>query len=307
MVKKQSQLISMPISSFDSKPSPGDSFVMDFLNNQNVIIEDDEDTDESVFEYEDDEDNKTKEPKEVVFVLKGKIPGAPEDIEDDEPDDDLDKKEEIVEVQEEIDSWNWEKSCGLKKFLNWVKDMIDGVPAHSGSDTTGLERAIAYFERLNAEISRAMRKDFKREIDAAKAEEARSTIEDGIKRLVERLEKLRAKKFNKSKKKADNTNDNLVKTADTSFTGKMQVQVPYFISFLARTCVDSTVSSGKDMTETFVTLAKDYKLDDREKVQVIQLIKDMGFPIYMNRLKIKDGKLDMSDHEDNAFLAQYPA
>lgn len=240
---------------------------------------------------------------EITFNI-GAIPGAPDDVVL-EDEDDLPKvvEEVISEPEEPVDDWEWEKSHGVKTFLNWMQKMIDGIPKHSGKDTTGLERAIAYFERLNAEISRAMRKDFKREIDAAKAEEARGLIEDGLKRLRSRLDKLMDKKYKKSKKAGTNEYG-FVKNAETTMTGQMTVQVPYFISFVARTCIDSVVQGGKDMKDVFIKLAKEYKLDKREKVLVAQLIRDMGYPVTIDRLRITDGVLDMSDGEGE-FHKQY--
>ena len=45
-------------------------------------------------------------------------------------------------------------------------------------DSTGLEKAISYFEALDREITKAMRTDFKNEIDSAKAERAREQSDD---------------------------------------------------------------------------------------------------------------------------------
>jgi hypothetical protein len=115
------------------------------------------------------------------------------DIDDNISDIDSDTSSHTSEAsslfEEDIDDWNWEKG-GTAKFLDWLQTRFKSIPQHSGSDTTGIERAISYFERLNVEISRAMKKDYKREIDAAKAEEARAEIMKGLERLLDRLEKL---------------------------------------------------------------------------------------------------------------------
>jgi hypothetical protein len=230
--------------------------------------------------------------EEVIFTI-GLVPGAPDEVILGEPDDD--DEEEVQEVTlepEEIDEWNWEKSHGVKKFLHWLRDMIDGTPSHSGKDTTGIERALSYFKRLDTEVSKAMSKDFKREIDSAKAQEARDMIRDGLDKLSGRLEKL----LKKTKKRASETND-LIKEAETTTTGNIQIVVPYMISFVARTCIDASVQGGKDMKDTFEKLGKEYNLDKREKVQVIQLIKDMNYPLTIDRIRILDGVLDINDGE----------
>jgi hypothetical protein len=60
------------------------------------------------------------------------------------------------------------------------------------------------------------------------------------------------------------------------------------------------------MKDTFVKLAKEYKLDRREKVQVIQLIKDMGYPLVLDRLRVFEGKLEMNNPEGE-FTSQFYA
>ncbi len=301
---KTGQVVSIPIpmgsNAGGQPPMPGDSF----------IISDDEPMGLDQFSPSAAPDGGTEihvdNEGEVNFNINV-IPGAPADLVIDDEDDQKDEPQpEPEEIKEEIDDWGWEKSHGVSKFVPWLKSMLDNIPSHSGSDTTGVERAIAYFERINGEISRAMRKDYNKEIDASKAEEARTMIEDGLKRLSDRLERLREKKFKKSKKKAGLEAGVLVKVADTTFTGNMSVNVPYFISFVARTCIDASVQAGRDMRETFTKLSTEYKLDKREKVQVIQLIKDMGYPLVMDRIRINEGTLEMKD-KDGEFLAQFPA
>ena len=102
----------------------------------------------------------SEDPHEVTFVLD-KIPGAPdaqEIIVEPDGDDDV---IEVSEDPEDSDVWKWEHH----NFLPWLSKMFSNVPSHSGHDTTGLEKAIAYFETLDREISKAMRTDFKDEID----------------------------------------------------------------------------------------------------------------------------------------------
>ena len=299
--KKIGQVVSIPVENASKTPEPGEVVVLDedmfgpegALSGLSGSIES---TDKEV-------NINIENVDEITFQL-GPVPGAPEEVileDEDEDDDEVSEEIQEAEDDEPVDDWGWEKSHGTKDFLQWLQKMISGVPAHSGRDTTGIERAFSYFKKLDSEISRAMSRDFKREIDAAKAEEARKVINDGMDRLVTRLDKLR-KKY--KKKTAEDVSGTLVKRAETSFTGGMTVNVPYFISFIARACVNATVSSGKDMGETFDTLNKEYKLDKREKAQVIQLVRDMGYPLYVDRLRMKDGKLEFDDDEAE-HLSQY--
>lgn len=282
-----------------------------------MTLEVDEDPSESLESFFDNiveevdawnEENKDKEdiePKELFFKLD-LVPGASEDefIEEDKP-------EEVVEdvPEEPIDPWDWEKQGGPNSFLEWIQKMFQGVPKHSGKDTTGVERALAYFERLDREISTAMKKDFNREIDAAKAEQAREEIEKGMNSLLERLEKLRSKKFRKRKGKGKKAFENnyLVKEGETTTTGKIIITVPYLISNWARACIEATVQGGKDIEDCFNHFVKKYDLDEREKFQLATLIKDMGYPVLLDRLNFGEEDIIPSKPRVSEYQTQYYA
>lgn len=234
------------------------------------------------------------EPQELVFSLPI-VPGADDesDIVVDE-DEDLEVDESVIDMGDASkDRWDWQ-SGGLGVFLQWVHDMMRDVPRHSGKDTTGLEKAIAYFEALDKEITKAMRTDYRDEIDSAKAEEARSQIEDGLDRLTDRLEKVRTSKYKRhakksKKKKAYESQELLVKQAQkaTQING-IVVTVPLFISHLARICINGMVSAGHDIEDMYTKLAKRYNLTPREKAEFVQLLSDMNYPIRLDRGYIGD-------------------
>ena len=52
------------------------------------------------------------------------------------------------------------------------------MPKHSGYDSAGLERAVAYLDRIDSEISKAMRSDLDGSLNADHIENVRSQIED---------------------------------------------------------------------------------------------------------------------------------
>ena len=226
---------------------------------------------------------------EVIFVLD-EIPGAPGAQK-------IEIEPERVEVSgddpADVDLWKWEP----KGFLEWLQRMFDGVPVHSGYDTTGLEKAISYFETLDREITKAMRTDYKNEIDSAKAESAREQIENGLERLVERLEQVKKTKFKRHVKKSkgwanasnlvttgDNDNQDLVKEAQkmVNITG-ITVTVPLLISRIARVCINGMVSAGHDIEDMYKRQVDEWKLDKREQAELAQLLSDMGYPMLQDR------------------------
>lgn len=216
---------------------------------------------------------------EIVFVLDD-IPGAPNAQEILVKDDDEDV--DVEADPEDGDTWKWEPAT----FLTWLQKMFDNVPSHSGYDSTGLEKAISYFEVLDREITKAMRTDFKNEIDSAKAERAREQIENGLERLIDRLEKVNKEKYKRKGKKSKSWAEEtgLVKEAQKAakITG-VTITVPLLISRIARVCINGMVSAGHDIEDMYKRQVDEYSLDKREQAELAQLLADMGYPMLQDR------------------------
>lgn len=251
-----------------------------------------------------------------VFELDGKngLPGLMGDLDDEkerllevieEPEKDT-KKNDANDAKSKTpkDQWDWEAK-GHEGFLEWVKERFSAVPKHSGYDSSGLERAVSYLEKLDNEISKAMRLDLDGKLDANKIEEIRSKIEDGIDRLYDRLEKIKKKT---KKKKADFiADDTLVKEAQKAAGVRgIYVMAPLFISCIARTLINGHISGGHDMEDMFKKLSSKYKLNDREKMETIQLLSDMGFPVRLDRGLIDD-EVDTTSSDNFDWAANYKA
>lgn len=245
-----------------------------------------------------------------IEIVVGELPG----VEHLNP-----EMEEKLEVEEKPDSekaddgdskkskkppkWDWE-SKGPTGFIAWVKERCDDVPKHSGYDTAGIERAISYLEKLDNEISKAMKMDLDGELDADKIEEVRAKIDDGVERLHARLDKVSKK--GKKKKKADADNVGLVKEAQKipGIAG-IVVTVPLSISAIVRTCINGSVSAGHDIEDMFKKLSKKYKLTDREVFESLQLFADMGFPMRRDRGIDPDEDFDPTSSDNFDYMAQY--
>lgn len=205
------------------------------------------------------------EEKEITVPL---IPGATDQSEFEEPAElSVDDEEVVVET----DPMKWT----VGNFLTWLGDKVEQWPSHSGRDVSGLERAIAYGNFLLGECRKATQKDIKGEIDMIKLEKLRDQIFEGTGRLEERLDQITNFKY-KKKKKADEELDGLVKEAKTP---NLQVQIPLFISMMARICINSTISGGHDIEQVFKKLVKKYDITEREKAEIIQVLLDMNYPI----------------------------
>ena len=257
------------------------------------------------------------EPIEIEIVVE-ELPGAPAGTQDPEPM--LEVVEDSVNAKEKEDDndakkgkgknekWDWE-AHGPHGFIAWIKGRISDVPKHSGYDTAGLERAIAYMERIDNEISKAMRMDLDGELDGNKIEVVRSELDDGIARLQARLDKVKdTKKSNKRKKKSEYImdEDGFIKEAQkiTGVQG-VYVTVPLLISRIARVCINGTVSAGHDIEDLYSRQVKKYALNEREQAEVQQLLFDMGYPLRQDRGFMPDDDLEVSDSDNMDWAANY--
>lgn len=254
-------------------------------------------------------------PMELEIVME--LPGAPPGTKDPEPLlEVVDQPLEVVEDKskaEDVDpakaakdaKWDWAKR-GPQGFIAWVKERCDDVPKHSGYDTAGLERAVAYLERLDSEVSKAMRNDTDGELDANQIEKVRSVIDNGIERLQDRLDKVKQSKKKPKKKKSSEEMDMLVKEAQkiTGVQG-IYVVVPLLASRIARVCINGMVSAGHDIEDLYQRQVKKYKLNEREQAEVMQLLDDMGYRLGSDRGYMPDEDVDYASSDNYDFAANY--
>lgn len=147
------------------------------------------------------------EPVDIEIVVE-ELPGAPAGTKDPV----IEVAEEPLHVEEDANDakkseknekgakWDWAKH-GPHGFVAWIKERLAAVPKHSGYDSAGLERAMAYMEKLDNEISKAMRMDLDEELDANQVEKVRSQLDEGLSRLQARLDKVKDSKKSSRKRK----------------------------------------------------------------------------------------------------------
>jgi ElaB/YqjD/DUF883 family membrane-anchored ribosome-binding protein len=248
-------------------------------------------------------------PAEVVIEL-GSLPGAPEGTEDPQ-----EPQLEVVDEEPELDEndakkpkknekWDWE-SHGPHGFVAWIKTRIDDVPKHSGYDSSGLERAVSYLDKLDSEISKAMRLDLDGELDANKIEEVRSKIDDGISKLHDRLDKVRKNTKGRRKKKSE-AEHSLVKEGQkiTGVQG-VYITVPLLISGIGRVCINGMISAGHDIESTYADQVKKWALNEREKAEVRWFLYDMGYPMRGDRGYMPDEEVDPASSDNFDWQANY--
>lgn len=253
----------------------------------------------------DDSDDALEVSEPAFEIVVTQLPGAPDGTEDpiihvEEPKEEEPQNDENDAKTKKNEKWDW-ASKGATGFISWIKERLNSVPRHSGADSAGLERAIAYLERLDNEISKAMRLDLDGELDADKVEETRAKIDDGISRLDDRLDKIKKAKKSKRKKTASFTKEG----QKISGVQGIVVTVPLLISRIARVCINGMVSGGHDIEDLFHRQAEKYDLTVRERAEVITLLGDMGFPMRMDRGYLETEEVDPRSSDNFDWSASY--
>lgn len=264
----------------------------DFLldNLEEFIVSEDGDAPEIIFVEE--------EPEKQEEVL---LPGS-EHVFYDEADD----------VEEEKPK-TWKDDGDHGQFVSYLKDKLTKIPRHSGETVPGCERAKAFLKNMDNEISKAMRTDLDGVIDEQEIDTIRKSIEDMVDRLDKQIKKLTGTKraafdvklvseghcptCNSSapmwhdtdhdklvcmscEKDALAENTGLEKTAATPV---INVYVSAFERAIVGTIINSKVSAGHNIEETYDRMKNKYNFSPREELAIQQLISDYGYPVYKDR------------------------
>lgn len=244
----------------------------------------------------------------VIEIIVDELPGAPPGTPDPEPilevEEEEEKKDENDAKSKKPEKWDW-ASKGAEGFVEWVKERLSDVPKHSGFDTAGLERAVSYLEKLDSEISKAMRLDLDGELDANKIEEIRAKIEEGVSRLHDRHDKIKSSKKKTKKKKAELSSELVKEGQKITGVQGIYVTVPLLISRIARVCINGMVSAGHDIEDLYRRQVKKYKLSEREQAEVMQLLADMGYALRQDRGYMPDEDVDVASSDNFDWAANY--
>jgi hypothetical protein len=178
------------------------------------------------------------------------------------------------------------------------------IPRHDGTSTVGCERAISFLDRMNGDISRAIRDDHENVLDIEKLEEVRVNIMRDVLVLKDHLGKLKKNiknTHNEGKQSLASTGvpdwespsgkvvpySELKEGADiskqASTPNNIVIAVSPFERAISGMMINAHVSSGHPMEEVYASLKKKYDLTDREELSIMQLCMDSGFHIFKDR------------------------
>lgn len=240
------------------------------------------------------------------------------------------------EQEEEQKPKSWADDGNHEDFVSYVKDKLTKIPKHSGETVPGCERAKSFLKSIDSEISKAMRSDLDGVVDEHEIDQMRKQLEDMIDRLDKQIKKLHGTKkaamdvrlvseghcntcdssapmwHDTGKDKlvcmscegeAMRQNDALEKTAGTPV---INVYVSAFERAVVGTMINSKVSAGRNIEETYDKLKNKYNFTPREELAIQQLIADYGYPVYKDRGLLNEPS-DPASGDGVDWMSNYPA
>lgn len=214
------------------------------------------------------------------------------------------------EEKEEEKPKNWESDKDPSKFIMYLTDKLTKIPQHSGTKIPGCERAVAYVKDLENQSSKAMRADFNGDIDEEELDKLRKDMQDMVDRLENHIERLQK---SAGQQRVKFISEGFCKTCDSQApmwtnastdkpecvncdsqdsdgdiqkvagTPAVNVYMTPFERAIVSTLINSTVSAGRNMEETYGKLKNKYNFTPREELSFQQLVADHGYPVLKDR------------------------
>jgi hypothetical protein len=215
----------------------------------------------------------------------------------------------------------------LSKFMGHVSDLYPSqIPQHDGTSTVGCERAISFLDRLNGDISKAIREDQENVLDIAKLEDVRVNIMRDVLVLKDHLSKLKKQIKDSHGQKSStaaapsvpnwkNASGQEVPFDKLKETGELEkkaatprnlvIAVSPFERAISGMMINAHISAGHPMEEVYGSLKKKYGLTDREELSIMQLCMDSGFPIFKDRGSYSEEASDDEEKRGIDFVRNY--
>ncbi len=222
--------------------------------------------------------------EEVLEEIGKKLPGVDVVIVE-EPEEDEDSKKET----------DWENDRDPKQFMVYISNQYPGgIPKHDGTSTLGCERAVMFLNKLNKEISEALRADSEDILDIPKLEDIRVNLVKDVAMLKDHIKHLNKKRNKRASE--DDDGSEMQKVAElnkVASTPKINMVMTPFERAITGILTNAVVSAGKPFEDVYQFLKKKYSINEREELAIMQILRDMGHPIFKDRGTI--GKSDKKD------------
>lgn len=258
-----------------------DDLLSDMENSLSQAVEGNEVGEPTVVEFSEELPGVEEEEPEVSSAADAvrMLPGSSMSLADDE-EDKPDEKEDVPGT--------WRDDGDVRDFENYVQDAYSKIPNHDGTTILGCERAINYLKNLDREVSKAISLDKNMVLDVGSLDGYRVNMMNDMMTLKQHIKKLQRQIREQHGKKAFSDTPMKIAGSEAEFTKEATVARPQLIMTpferaISGMIVNAVVSSGKSFEDVYELLKKKYAFTDREELAVMQLVSDMGYPIFKDR------------------------
>jgi hypothetical protein len=118
----------------------------------------------------------------------------------------------------------------------------------------------------------------------------------------------RNKKKMKRRRRAEEDGEAMTKEAGVPHFQGFQMLITPFQRAIAGALINGKVSGGRNMEELWVSAKKKYDMNGREELEILQILADMGYPEFKDRLRAGETEDDPSRTEGHGeWQSQYHA
>lgn len=228
------------------------------------------------------------DPLEDVVEFSEELPGMEDGLEENlviekipGSDADINMLKESEPEPEPEEEKTWEKDRDVSKFMAFISSAYPGgIPRHDGTSIIGAERAMNYLNNLNKQISEALKMDRDNELDAMALDKIRVNMMNNMMTLKNHIKDLQKRVREDHKKRSSIENKDMVK--EGSIPIPTLVMTP-FERAVAGIIINSVISAGHPFEDVYEHLKDKYALTDKEELAIMQLVMDMGYPIFKDR------------------------
>ena len=196
---------------------------------------------------------------------------------------------EINDEEEEEESQDWLETKDPKHFVMFLQKEINRFPSPNSvrGNVSLIEQSLGQWKRLDAFVSKALREDYEGVLNLQYVDKVRSLVDRNIESLEDMLDSFYAfrKKKRQLKKRHADSDAEMVKNAGTA---EFTMIVTPFQRAIAGMLVNGNVSGGKNIEELWDKIKEKYSMTEREELEIMQIMADMGYPIFKDRFRIGD-------------------
>jgi len=205
-----------------------------------------------------------------------------------------------------VEDKDWLTSKDPKHFLDFLNKEISRFidPNSTRGNLSLIEQSLGQWKRLNSYISKALREDYDGILDIAIVDSIRTKVERNVDRLEDMLDGIYAlkKKRKQLKRRSEDEGSDLVKEAATA---PFLMTITPFQKAISAALINAVVTNGKNIEELWKRTKEKYDMDSREELEMLQILSDMGYPVFKDRLLLGE-EVDTTEN-DGEWQKQYYA